>query len=258
MYFLNILISTLAFLSDLGKAKTNCSFERHKIYERDQMRIKVMNCVVNFITDYEFLHIESQNEPFFERLSEPGIEFHSPIYMFQCPGESDGSFYTILNPRHNYQAFEGKSIKFIEKRWNGKFNLGSENQCSNNLIEKKIWISQSNFDTPICLMLFNCHVEKTDTQGFYDIKKEIIFYVNKSFNDSMIQNCIDKIGLKRKFLKFDEFDQQGWCVCDELTYYLNDCKEIKWDFTPLINVIIFVIAFILMMIAIEIFNYLKK
>lgn len=72
-------------------------------------------------------------------------------------------------------------------------------------------------------MLFACHLNKSEQKKSFDIERKIIFFTDNVEN---FKN-LNTIGTKRKHLKFDEFDKTGFCICDELNYYLNNCKEIK-------------------------------
>jgi hypothetical protein len=117
------------------------------------------------------------------------------------------------------------------------------------------------WNDPHCFLLFACEVHKSkDPKRSYMVKKKLIILTDNQHNQSMVNFYISKNNYTRKYAKFDEFTSRGFCVCDDIKFYLEECgqqknkdaedpkvKELKYQFG------IILLTFIVLFVVYEIY-----
>lgn len=99
--------------------------------------------------------------------------------------------------------------------------------CFSEGVESKIMYYD--FGTPICIKLFACELSNPGIyKRWIPSNKKIIYMMNIDMIKKNTASILYKNQhYEQKFLTFDEFDEQGLCICDYVDYYINDCKDIK-------------------------------
>lgn len=86
---------------------------------------------------------------------------------------------------------------------------------------------------PLCVKIFACHLEKN--RGTIRISQRIIFLMSFGMDYEL---CHENENLKWQKLKIFEFEIQGFCICDHLEYYMNDCHETERDLNYFLNMMV--------------------
>jgi hypothetical protein len=95
-----------------------------------------------------------------------------------------------------------------------------ENQkCSNEKVDVKRFVVNSS--ESFCIVLTAYHIQQTSF-SINSISKNLIFLMDQNFNQSA--ENFDVRNFIRENLEFSEFDEKGFCICDELLNYINECS----------------------------------
>lgn len=192
---------------------------------------------IYFVTDYAFLNESgSVNEYPFVKLLILSANFDVPIMFINF---SDAFLLKIYS---NVVTFSSTLPNVLGVNQKLKISLKNE-MCSKNNFNVKEWIVKSNVS--FCFAMFACHISSIDNQP--SIRKELIFLSNTQLNQSTLQLVESGSSFfKRKFLSFIEFDNKGFCICDDgLLNYINDCVEEKADLSNmyvLLTILVFMVT----------------
>jgi hypothetical protein len=132
-------------------------------------------------------------------------------------------------------------------------DIFANEKCTNeNLITEK-WIYPLN--DSFFLAIFACEVKLEKLA--HKTKKKLILIVDQNFNDRMLhdRNFVNQIKLKG--LKFAEFEEQGFCVCDQASFYFNNCRHDLGSHIFLTLILIFAMV-IISYIIFELFSSLRS
>lgn len=252
MNFLHFFLINLIFIPII-----NCSVRCHTGTKYVKTRKFIKNELMNqnsvvIVTDYSTFQNstrESDDKSFIKFLY-ASTNFEVPIVFVNKTKNNDMFIIKFHSNMVSYSNFGLEIISEDVKKNNG---LNREN-CADEKLNMKHWRIKS--ELSFCLAMYSCHIFTFSNRN--DIKKELIFLTDEHFNISLSQAFISSKNFERKKLTFLEFDQQGFCICDDVLNYINDCK-IKEKKINLFNFIVPVLVLIIVILIIfEIHEYIAK
>lgn len=232
-------------------AQINCSVrcsENSKSVQERQLMRKALNNGNSFfaITDYAVLDesVNISGVPEVVRLIHLSKGYHVPILFIKYRNEQNTFMVKMFSNMVTFTSTEQR-IKVDSSPSNLKEFLNSE-KCIE-IVSNIAWHVQSK--NSFLIVMIACHMSPSKNPGQYLTEKKLIFLTDENFNRSIIENFDAKKSLKRKFLEFSEFDSKGFCICDGLANYVNDCpreENIKGDFKIVILFVIFIAAVLIL------------
>jgi hypothetical protein len=195
---------------------------------RHKMRMKIKNqkfafFVTDFAVLFETIDRESY-EPFFMKSNS---YFLMPISFIKSVKLEN--FYEIFIPTNFTsfnvaQALYQSHLTFSDKDliWD-KMEIESRDFETTQLIQRS-----KNDQDPCRLIMKACTVKMALQEKTFEVKKMLIFQTKTSnaFSESiLIEQCVKNKNITWSKLKFDEFNESGFEICDDFDYYLNDCQN---------------------------------
>ncbi|KAG5671272.1 hypothetical protein PVAND_001478 [Polypedilum vanderplanki] len=249
-----IIFSILHFVASISPS-VFCNDTIYSRRFREALKNKIyQNNSVYLVTNLAILDSESATKDYEKKLIELQeieigpmkiVQDHSNLTSIVIHLEESSKFYEYFNENLKKSKIE-----------NFKVNLRIKEHCLDSFSNvKKFQLLSTSNNTGCSLLMLACHVKKTDIEGKYKIKKEILIVTKneEELTKNEILKCF-KRNFKFKNLIYKEFDVDGLCICDHLEFFLNDCKQNFdgnfWTFIGVI-VIIFLILFFLIIIEIH-------
>jgi hypothetical protein len=200
---------------------------------------------VYFVTDYATAKENiTTNEPFV-KFFQASKSFFVPILFINTSDSFTIKFHSNLVSHNTAKV----NITMIDLK-RGSF-LNNE-KCAKSDLTVKEWIINS--EVLFCFAMFACHVQPSG-----EIEKELIFLMNDQFNRSIIKNFETSNYFKRKSLSFDEFEYKGFCICDYVTTYINECAiEVNDKLSNMYSIISGIILFLTIFVVLHVYDKITK
>jgi hypothetical protein len=222
-------LTALTFTEASVKMGVECNFttgpNEYRGRARKILNNNNINGTIDFIVAFKEMNKDLPTQKYVTKLADANLTYLYPSVIIQSNRELEiFDFNTFANDaRHinSLQRYEKTPLVRVATR-----HFVSRN-CMNK--PDKLFMYQMSFLSDItgCShMLFTCHVKRGETVGTYDIEKHVVFMTQgeRSFSEEEINTCILSSVLgTTHFPAFPEFDMKGFCICDKLNYYLNDC-----------------------------------
>lgn len=221
MYFLNFLIFIL--LAYETNAKFDCITTPRLKGIRKLFKVLIRNNkAVDIITSYATLSNYSQ-EPL-------------EILKFTEMPASTQYLPPVLSEKHD-NTYDLDS--FPEKRKRFKVNLNFTSQyfythqsvienakCSDNgILVSKVLFFEYNISTIIKMQ--TCFLTKTPNTSIVVKEKRFLYMINSDHDRTNIAELLASGDYEQQDFKFDEFDEEGFCMCNFLDLYFEECMMQK-------------------------------
>ncbi|KAG5671274.1 hypothetical protein PVAND_001480 [Polypedilum vanderplanki] len=222
-----ILLKFVNFTLSSPIDKVHC----RKTYDLVTSREKILNTLdrntsVNFIVDFAVLNENLLLELYEKMMAREDQIFKEPINIIEV--YKNFYYFVVKLDSSRFQHLSKilnskKYFMFIDQ------NLLIPNKnCINDGKNIKVYQMFSYSNSTGCSMIMqSCKVTKENTTSEkYEISKEILITTKgqKMLTFLDIMRCTVN-GIKMRNLTFQEFYVKGFCICDYLEYYLNDCPE---------------------------------
>jgi hypothetical protein len=176
---------------------------------------------IYFVADYAILNetLSAKTQPKINTFYST-ISLRFPIFMPKYTEIID--FYVLNVYLDNAGYFsDAFHIKEISEPSNSAYSKIVENdKCSDEKVFVKKFLTDSIDSFNIALTA--CHFEPLKKPGSFNITKNLILFVNQNFTQS--EKFDAKNYIHRNF-EYPEFDKKGFCLCDDLLIYINDCHD---------------------------------
>jgi hypothetical protein len=235
--------------------RVNCSPEKKYVKNRKLIKTTLREKTpVYFMLDYAVFNETSINKKgnFLIKVFNTTEKFWFPFLMTKDQKLGHYSFKAFSN-RNGYITNGLNMTEVNENSKNAYKSFLEREKCSEEKIKVKKFVVNSS--ESFCFAFISCHIEATKNNEDYSITKSLIFLVNRNLNQSYNLNLYAK-NFIYKNVKFPEFDEKGFCVCDDLLYYMNDCQEDKL-FT-LFNFFLILGVIVLFYVINEIYHKINK
>lgn len=220
MYFVNFLI--ILFLASVeinAKVVCNSTQERSTVKNIIKSAIKSSNTVF-IVTDYSVSINATTNLGkkigFLKFLDFPKRADALPL-MIAEKKEMNTTFYDLTLFSNVMVNINGG--KFFLNQAIINTNFEDEDKCLDN--DTSSMIMFFDFGKPICIKLYACILSKNN--HLTSSNKKIIYLMDSSMRGNNDEVKIPN-DFERKFFIFDEFDEQGLCMCNLIDFYIEDCK----------------------------------
>lgn len=224
MVALKVLV--ILFLLNQSHAKVNCSNNQKFVDIREHLR-GFIDVFGSFYTIVDFLVLKNYSKipPKSSHLNNleflvnfdipltvpPLLAFNSKTHLYEAIIFSNQKSPTIgsLNVTYGTLDFYREFLK--------------SEQCTFE-IPQHATLLKDNWEDPHCFLMFACKLFKSP-KG-YKIKKQILILADQEHNRTTINRYLSRKDYIQRFLNFTEFgEHHGWCMCDKLAYYINDCNH---------------------------------
>lgn len=241
----------------ISYAEVNCNTSKSFVRQREHLRtwIKDFGSIYT-IVDYAILKNFSNKPPHaFHFITNFEVDLRIPAVILI---NSDKNFEMFAVSSKSNDAFGNLNLISRTVHVNPDF-LQSEECASFNPLTAVHFLD--NWSESHCFALWTCKISTTSQENtIYEVTNELIIWTNKAHNRSMINRYISGGNVTRKFVKFSEFDEEGFCVCEKMQRYLNDCHDVETEEDPDVkyHFMLITLTFLMLFLAYEIYCYLIK
>ncbi|KAG5669250.1 hypothetical protein PVAND_017142 [Polypedilum vanderplanki] len=221
------------------------------------------NTSIFFIVSYEILDESLINDRYEHLFARKRKFYQVPMMIFESPIYSNIFDILIPNGKETIYFYQNVLHKSPVETISKIFLYGQDSCDKNEKIEMYQLLKTSNL-SGCSHLFFTCRVSKTENFGILNVKKQILVLTKGEIklSDSDINECLKK-GKKIENPDFLEFDSHGFCICDDLEFYLNDCSDeikkeeiIDENYYKIIGYGIIFMTFISLFVSIQIFDFM--
>lgn len=234
-------------------AKVICDFSDRFIKIREDVREKISsNGLIYAIVDYVVLKNFSEGYPIdnLKFLTNFEIDLKIPAVVTY----SARAHYHEMYIYSSHGDIGIGYLNFTTHTLDISHEFLNEDECSGLNPSNTIhWTDD--WSDPHCFLLFVCEVRKPSQTLPYGVRRKIIILTDRMHNRSKINSYMLRNNYTRKFVEFSEFGSRGFCICDDINFYLNDCteKENQKDPEVIYHFVIIMLNFVLLFINYEIY-----
>jgi hypothetical protein len=183
-----------------------------------------------------------------------GSELLMPIFLSQqIKNFQDDSELEIFRDKAKKRR-TGLVLNF-EVKYGAHFQI--EDQCSAENIDK-IYVYSAKWPDKVDMFLFRACKMEEDKDGNSLIKEAyVILSRTTSIKISEVTSKLFK-NTKFNYLKYDEFNNETICSCDDLEFYINDCAEHSENGSDLMTVGVLAGCSLLLVILFKTLEFFKR